>query len=219
MSRMYEGMPGLYMQFSKETEYVHAPDWYYNIEYMEEQKRGYDFKEDLYVPGYFECYIRKGESIIFSASTNEVKPSSLKRKYATERASRIPRDSFMNCLLNSASQFLVEKKSGTEMIAGFPWFGTWGRDTFIALPGLTLSTGKIKTAVAILDTMVKRMKGGLFPNTGDNDDASYNSVDAPLWFIWTLQQLENYNECARYLESLRKIYQGGPGGIPARDIF
>ncbi len=193
MTRLYEGFPGLYMQFSKDVEYIHAPDWYYNIEYMEEQKRGYEYKEDLYVPGYFECQIRTGESIIFSACTNEVKTSSLKRNYTANKNERIPRDSFINCLLNSADQFLVKKEKGTEIIAGYPWFGSWGRDTFIALPGLTLSTGKIKIAGEIIDTMIRRMKGGLFPNTGNDDDTAYNSVDAPLWFIWSLQQYENYN--------------------------
>jgi predicted glycogen debranching enzyme len=221
MTRLYEGLPGLYMQFSKDVEYVHAPDWYYNIEYMEEQKRGYDYKEDLFVPGYFECQIRKGESLIFSGSTSEIRPSSLKRKYTVDRSKRISRDSFMNCLLNSASQFLVEKEDGTEVIAGFPWFGSWGRDTFISLPGLTLSTGKIKTAENILNTMVKRMKGGLFPNTGDNENASYNSVDAPLWFIWSLQQLENYKGApdvwtvyGRYVRAVLDAYlQGTSYGI------
>ncbi len=191
-TKLYEGLPSLYMQFSKEVEYIHAPDWYYNIEYMEEQKRGYDYKEDLYVPGYFECQIRKGESIVFSASTSEVAAGSLKRRYTADKARRIPRDSFMNCLLNAANQFLVEKEDETGIIAGFPWFGTWGRDTFIALPGLTLSTGNIKIAESIINTMVKRMKGGLFPNTGENEHTVYNSVDAPLWFIWALQQFEGY---------------------------
>ncbi len=94
MTRLYEGLPGLYMQFSKDVEYVHVPDWYYNIEYMEEQKRGYDYKEDLFVPGYFECQIRKGESLIFSASTEEIKTASLKRKFSAEKSQCIPRDSF-----------------------------------------------------------------------------------------------------------------------------
>ncbi|MGC9343965.1 MAG: glycogen debranching enzyme N-terminal domain-containing protein, partial [Bacteroidales bacterium] len=79
--RLYEGMPSLFMQCSKKVEYVHQPDWYYNIEYLEEQKRGYDYKEDLFVPGYFEFGIRKGESVIFSASTKRVSSAGLKRKY------------------------------------------------------------------------------------------------------------------------------------------
>ena len=76
----------------------------------------------------------------------------------------------------------------TEIIAGFPWFGSWGRDTFISLPGLTLSIGDEKTCKEVLDTMVNKLKGGLFPNMGSDDSPAFNSVDAPLWFFWSLQQ-------------------------------
>lgn len=191
VSKLYEELPSLFMQFSKEVEFISGPDWYYNIEYMEEQNRGYDFKEDLFVPGYFECQIQKGESIIFSGSTSLVeKPETLIRKYEKEKSKRIPRDSFKSCLINSAEQFLVYTDDRTEIIAGFPWFGTWGRDTFIALPGITLTTGKISQAKAILDTKVKQLKDGLFPNMGSYEDPAYNSVDAPLWFFYALRELE-----------------------------
>lgn len=192
--KMYEDMPTLYMQFSKDVDYVHTPDWYYNIEYMEEQKRGYEYKEDLFAPGYFETTIKKGESIIFSASTSKVSPAGFKRKYTAELGTRTRRDSYKNCLLNAADQFLVRTEKGTEIIAGFPWFGAWGRDTFISLPGLTLSTGKIDEARAVIDRMIKRMKGGLFPNMGDDQNPAFNSVDAPMWFIWSLQQYDKYTD-------------------------
>lgn len=192
--KLYEGMPSLYMQLSKAGEYVHDPDWYYNIEYLKEQRRGYDYKEDLFVPGYFEFKIRKDESVIFSASTKQVSSSGIKRKYINEYDKRLPRDSYRNCLMISAEQFIVKQERGTEIIAGFPWFGTWGRDTFISLPGLTLTTGKPELAAEILNTMVKKMKGGLFPNMGDEKDPAFNSVDAPLWFIWALQQYEKYTD-------------------------
>ena len=194
VSKLYSELPPLYMQFNKNMEFVSCPDWYYNIEYMEEQSRGYDFKEDLFVPGYFECNIQKGESILFSGSTFLTEdPAQLQKKYDREKSKRMPRDSFKACLLNSTEQFLVKNEGRTEIIAGFPWFGTWGRDTFISLPGLTLTTGKYQQAKDIIDTMVKRMKGGLFPNMGDNDNPAFNSVDAPLWFFWSLQEFEKYN--------------------------
>jgi len=193
MSRLYEGYPGLYMQLSKENEFVHVPDWYYNIEYMREMERGYDYKEDLFVPGYFELTMRKGESLVFSAGTKEASPLALRRKYNSELSKRIPRTSFYNCLANSAQQFIVRKERKTEVIAGFPWFGTWGRDTFIALPGLTLPMQDRAAFLAVMDTMVKKLKNGLFPNMGSDVDPAYNSVDAPMYFIWALQQysLEN----------------------------
>ncbi len=191
--RLYEGYPELHMQFSKNVEFVPVPDWYYNIEYMEEQKRGYDYKEDLYVPGYFELPIRKGESVIFSASTSEEKPVGLKKKFQVEADQRIPKDSFRNCLENAAQQFLVRRNGDTEVISGFPWLGSRARDTFFSLPGITMTLGDISSALEVLKTMVKRMQEGLFPNALDRNHTYYNSVDAPLWFIWSLQQLEKYD--------------------------
>jgi len=192
-SKMYEGYPELFMQFSRKPEYVHVPDWYYNVEYMKEMDRGYAYKEDLFVPGYFELPMKTGESIIFSAATREAATTGLKRKYGTELAKRIPRTSFYHCLVNSAQQFIVRKGRTTEVIAGFPWFGTWGRDTFIALPGLTIAIRDRDSFLSVMDTMVKRLKDGLFPNMGKDDDPAYNSVDAPLWFIWALQQFHIYD--------------------------
>ena len=216
MNKLYDDFPGLYMQLSKKVDFVPVPDWYYNVEYIEEQKRGYDFKEDLFVPGYFECKIKKGESIIFSASIKEMSPATFKTRYTKEEAGRIPRDSFKNCLLNSAEQFIVKKEKGTEVIAGFPWFGPWGRDTFISLPGLTLSTGNIKTGKAVIDTMIRKMKGGLFPNMGEDDNPAFNSVDAPMWFIWTLQQYEKYdpeiNIWKAYGKTIKNILQAFRNG-------
>jgi len=193
VSKLYEGYPSLYMQFSKKPEYVHVPDWYYNIEYMQEMRRGYAYKEDLFVPGYFELAMKEGETIIFSASTREAATASLKRKYTNELSNRIPRTSFYNSLVNSAQQFIVRKDRKTEVIAGFPWFGTWGRDTFIALPGLTIAVRDPESFISVADTMVRRLKDGLFPNMGTDDDPAFNSVDAPLWFIWSLQQFHNYD--------------------------
>ena len=193
VSKLYEGYPSLYMQFSKKPEYVHVPDWYYNIEYMQEMKRGYAYKEDLFVPGYFELAMKEGETIIFSGSTREAATASLKKKYTNELSNRIPRTSFYNSLVNSAQQFIVRKDRKTEVIAGFPWFDTWGRDTFIALPGLTIAIRDPESFISVADTMVRKLKNGLFPNMGTDDDPAFNSVDAPLWFIWALQQFHNYD--------------------------
>jgi len=187
-AKLYEGYPFLHMQFSTKVEFVPAPDWYYGIEYNKELRRGYDYKEDLFVPGYFETSAKKGDVILFSASTAETKPDQLKRKYTVELSKRIPRDSFKNCLVNAAQQFIVKKNKKTEIIAGFPWFGTWGRDTFISLPGLTLAIGDTATCKDVLDTQVAKLKNGLFPNMGSDDNPAFNSVDAPLWFFWAVQQ-------------------------------
>lgn len=186
--RLYDGYPYLHIQFSREAEYVPAPDWYYDIEYNKELRRGYDYKEDLLVPGYFELGAKKGDVIVVSAGTAKANPDQLKRKYTTEMAKRTPRDSFKNCLINSAQQFFIKRGGKTEIIAGFPWFGCWGRDTFIALPGLSLAIGDTATCKDVLDTQVSKLKNGLFPNMGHEDNPAFNSVDAPLWFFWALQQ-------------------------------
>lgn len=190
--RMYTGYSNLFMQFSKKPEYTHVPDWYYNVEYAKEQERGYDYQEDLFVPGFFEIPMKKGEAIIFSVGTSEIDPQTLKKLFVDEINFRIPRDSFFNNLVNSAHQFIVRRDKKTEVTAGFPWFGRWGRDTFIALPGITLGIDDPKTCKDVLDTMTAELSGPLFPNVGHGNYAVYNSVDAPLWFFWALQQYAEY---------------------------
>lgn len=190
--RMYDGYTPLYMQFSKKVEYTHVPDWYHNIEYQEEMERGYDYQEDLFVPGFFEAEIKKGESIVFCASTSEVNPAAIKRSFTAEVKKRTPRNNFENCLRNSAQQFIIKRDGKTWVVAGFPWFGRWGRDTFIALPGLTLTNNDPASCKAVIDSMLSDLKGPLFPNIGQGDDSAYNSVDAPLWFFWALQQYTAY---------------------------
>jgi predicted glycogen debranching enzyme len=151
-------------------------------------ERGYDYQEDLFVPGFFEVKIKKGESIVFCASTTEVKPNSIKRAFTNEVNRRTPRNNFENCLINSAQQFIIKRDGRSWVVAGFPWFGRWGRDTFISLPGLTLSNNDPKTCKAVIDSILSDLKGPLFPNIGEGDDSAYNSVDASLWFFWALQQ-------------------------------
>ncbi len=211
--RMYKGYSYLNMQFSKETEYTHVPDWHYNFEYDREKRRGYECIEDLYTPGYFEFPMKKGECVVFSAGVDPINVSSLKRLFTNEVSRRIPRDSFKNCLENAAQQFIVKRGKRTEVIAGFPWFGSWGRDTFISLPGLTLSRDDPKTCKAVLDTMVSDMKGPLFPNMGSGQDMAFNSVDAPLWFFWAVQQYGSYTGRKkqlwnRYGEKMKTILRG-----------
>jgi len=185
---MYEGYTPLTMQFTKEVEYVHHPDWYYNIEYTHEKLRGYDYQEDLYVPGFFELSMKQGESIVISAGTHEIVPVGLKQKFAAEVKKRIPRTDFKSCLLNASEQFFVYCDDKIDVIAGYPWFGAIGRDTFMALPGLLLTKGDTLTFVKVLDSMIRRMQGPFFPNAVLNQRIDYNSVDTQLWFFWTLQK-------------------------------
>jgi predicted glycogen debranching enzyme len=188
--RLYGDFPWLYMQVDSDaSEFVAAPDWYYRFEYLEEKARGYPCEEDLLTPGYFEIDIKRGESVIFSAALDEMWSSeTIGKIFEGELARRSDKKDFLSCLRHSARQFISRREDRTEVIAGWPWFGRWGRDTFIALPGITLTRGDVDSCVDVIDTMTREMSGGLFPNMGE----AYNSVDAPLWFFWTLQQLEEH---------------------------
>jgi predicted glycogen debranching enzyme len=187
-AKLYEGFPFLNMQCSAKVDFVPVPDWYLGVEYLEEQRRGYDYSEDLFTPGFFELEAKEGDVIVFSASTKEEKTSGLKQKFTKTVSGKIPRSNFVNCLKNAAQQFIEKRGGKTVIIAGFPWFGSWGRDTFISLPGLALARHKLALYRDVIDTQVNRMKEGLFPNMGNESNPAYNSVDAPLWFFWSLQQ-------------------------------
>ncbi|WP_423129075.1 amylo-alpha-1,6-glucosidase [Gaoshiqia sp. Z1-71] len=196
--QIYDGYPFLYMQFSKEAEFIPVPDWYHNIEYLKEKERGYDYQEDLFVPGYFEVPIAKGESIVFSASTFEAKPASLKGKFTKECNKRIPRISFLNCLSNSAQQFVMRKGKETDIIAGFPWYNGNTRQAFVALPGLTLALNDRQTFEDVVDTQLSRLKDGLFPKSNDAG-GSYAAIDTSLWFFWAIQQLAHEVKSSKYI--------------------
>ncbi len=217
--RLYDGYPHLFIQFSKKPEFVAVPDWYYKAEYIREQERGYQYQEDLYVPGYFEVHVKKGESIILSASTRQINPSGLKQEFTRESKKRIPRNGFKNCLINSAEQFFIRRKEEVNIIAGYPWFGVWGRDTFVSVPGLTLALDDPDTCKAVLDSQVKKMRAGLFPNIEGSKGHAFNSVDAALWFIWAVQQYTGYtgNSGATWslygnaLKEILEAYRDGTG--------
>ncbi len=214
-SRLYEGFPWLHMQFSSPVDFVPVPDWHLGVEYIEEQKRGYDYSEDLFTPGFFELDAQKGDSIVFSASTREETPSGFKTKFTKTVAGKIPRDCFINCVRNAAQQFVEKHGDDTLILAGYPWFGAWGRDTFISLPGIALARHKLTLYRNVLDTQVTRMKDGLFPNMGTSGNFAFNSVDAPLWFFWSLQQyvLKGGSDCCqRYgaaAKSVLNAYKNG----------
>lgn len=186
--QLYQNYSPLYFQISKVNDYTHVPDWYYNIEYIREKERGFPYQEDLLVPGFFELELKKGESIIVSAGLEEKEPGRFKQQFNTEIKKRIPRNNFENCLFNAAEQFIVKSTDKTALMAGFPWFGTWGRDTFIALPGITLTRNDEQSFKAVLNTMTNSMQGPFFPNFNRKNPETYAAVDAPLWFFWTLQQ-------------------------------
>ena len=189
--RLYEGFPWLNMQINKEeSEFIAAPDWYYNFEYRKELARGYDGYEDLLTPGYFEFNIKKGESVIFSASTDLMaSPETISAVYEASLSRRTHKIDFMSCLEHSARQFVIRRPDNrAEVIAGYPWFGPFMEDTFMALPGLTLSQNHKEDCIDVLDTAVRDFAtSGLLESR-----VTPPTADAPLWFFFALQQLEGH---------------------------
>lgn len=201
-SCLYAGYPNLYMQFNKDVKWVDDGHWYKGIEYNKDKSRGIPYKEDLWVPGYFELPIKKGESIIFSAATFECDPKKFNKTYDEELATRTCRTSFFNCLKNSAKQFYLKNETGMYIMAGYPWYNVRARDELIALPGCTLSIDHDKDYFEILDTFLKALQQ--YIQTGELNKTIHeiDLPDIPLWTIWAIQQYKRYSDVA----SCRKRY-------------
>lgn len=183
--RMYEGFPDLNLQLSVKSDFISNPDWYYNIEYKEERRRAYESTEDLFVPGYFELPIKKGQSIIFSASTNVEKPAGLKAGFEKYKEARSSRESFESCLKIASKQFIVSDGDKLSIYAGYPWLDKNSRETLLALPGIALwGLGDKQKFNKILEDFIARE--GSFPDSGGV------KPDVPLWLIWNIQQYSIY---------------------------
>ena len=186
---MYAGYPDLYMQFSKKNEFVFQPDWYRGVEYPKEQERGYASNEDLYVPGYFEMNIKKGESVVFAASTSSIATATLKGLFEKEVEERAPRDNFFHCLVNAAHQFHKrEKNDDRYLLAGYPWFKCRARDTFIALPGLTLAIDEQDYFELVMQTAERGLREFMEGKPLSVGIYEIDQPDVPLWAIWAIQQ-------------------------------
>ncbi|MCF6405336.1 amylo-alpha-1,6-glucosidase [Chitinophaga filiformis] len=180
---LYPGYNDLFLQM-KDGLFQANGYWYYNFEYSWEKERGYEYQEDLYSPGYFETSLAPGQSVIFYAGLSPANMSNLEDRFSKCREAVRKPETLRDHLLLAAEQFVM-----TDRIrAGFYWFGSWGRDTCISLPGLTLLTGKVNVFKGIVRQLLKQVKNGLLPNTGTGTCAAYNTVDASLWLIWALQQ-------------------------------
>lgn len=187
-TRMYEGYPELFMQVNHKPKFVFDPHWYKGIEYIKDQERGIPYTEDLYVPGYFEVDMKKGDTIIFSAGVSEVNTRMLSKMYEDEIKTRTPRTSFYNCLKNSAKQFYVTNADGHYMLAGYPWFKLRARDEFIALPGCTLSNHHRPDFEAIMDTAKEAFTRWMETGEPDKHLQGIDLPDVPLWAAWAIQR-------------------------------
>lgn len=185
---MYDGYPELFMQVNHKPKFVFDPHWYKGIEYIKDQERGIPYTEDLYVPGYFEVDMKKGDTIIFSAGVSEVNTRMLTKMYEDEIKTRTPRTSFYNCLKNSAKQFYMTNADGHYMLAGYPWFKVRARDEFIALPGCTLSNHHRPDFEAIMDTAKEAFTRWMETGEPDKHLQGIDLPDVPLWAAWAIQR-------------------------------
>jgi predicted glycogen debranching enzyme len=160
--------------------------WYRNFEYAIEQQRGLDFTEDLFNPCtlIFEMNSRTKANIIASTAKQDARDADAYRQAEVERR-LINKTDLVTLLTAAADQFIVSREGGETVIAGYHWFADWGRDTMIALPGLTLVSGRWDIAKHVLAEFSKHVDQGMLPNRfPDAGEApEYNTVDATLWFF------------------------------------
>ena len=189
---MYPGYPELFMQLNKKSEWVFRPDWYRGVDYPKETERGYASNEDLYVPGYFEFDIKKGESVVFAAGTKECNPAKLKELADYEVNIRTPRDNFYHCLVNSAHQFLNYREGETYILAGYPWFKCRARDMFISLPGLTLTNNELAHFEQVMATAEKGIREFIEGKPLSVRIYEMEHPDVLLWAVWCIQQYSKF---------------------------
>ena len=204
---LYDGFPDLNLQFNtKDVKFVNTPCWYKGITYSDEYRRGFDCREDLYVPGHFEVEMSEGDSIVFSASVSEIKPVGLKRHFDAVMSKIPPVTSYHDQLVRR-SDILIRNRGGRKQItAGFSWMQTGLlRETLMALPGLTLySKGDKASFEEILDNLIADEQERLFHKT--------TQVEAPLRLTNVLRQYVDFgaNEKAvwnKYGQTVKGILQ------------
>lgn len=204
-----ESSNGFTLSLSSNLQYHRDPMWYYNFEYDAEKQRGLPFQEDNFNPGYFEGRLKLGTSRFFiAASTGDISSFTLEqveelytrevyRQNLLAFNSRLT-EPFALKLLRATDTFIVKNPSTGEntVIAGYPWFSDWGRDSMISLPGLTLVPHRFEAAKSILKNFSRNCRKGLIPNNypAFGGEPVYNTVDASLWFIHALGRYFAYTK-------------------------
>jgi predicted glycogen debranching enzyme len=195
--RAYDGVPGVTLQSN--GDYRHAPEWYRQFLYTAERERGLDDVEDLASPGEFSWPLSgPGEQAVWVLRADVDSPAEPRSREAVvvfvseaRAAERRRRDTFPTSLDRAADAYFVQRGTGQTIVAGYPWFTDWGRDTFIAVRGLCLATGRLDEARDILLGWARVVSDGMLPNRfPDHGEApEFNSVDASLWYIIAVYEL------------------------------
>jgi predicted glycogen debranching enzyme len=205
----YHGAAPYFIRTGDSVTIQPATSWYWHFRHRVEATRGLDDSEDLYSPGTIECELAEGEVITLTVSTladrvldfDSMLQDELARRQALLKT--LPQavdDTSLAQLVYAADQFIVSRGSdtataGKTVIAGYPWFGDWGRDTMIALPGLTLSSGRYDIANSILRTFAVYLDAGMLPNRfpDHGEEPEYNTVDATLWYVHAVHQYTRHS--------------------------
>jgi len=206
-----EGLLPVYAVTNVRSEFDESPCWYRNVRYRRDAERGFEHEEDLFCPGSIEVTLRKNRPVVFVVSLNPP-PEGLRRWWtaleqrqcarpeppaagpprSNEPAER--RQILRSWLDRAADDFLIYREdTGPAVHAGYPWFGPWGRDTLIALPGLMFARGRLDAGLDVLSGMARFEQRGLLPNfVEEKGNAVYTAADPALWFFWTIQQYIGY---------------------------
>ena len=199
----YSDLPTTYIH-APNARYAAAPDWYYNFIYPREEERGLDASEDLFTPGQLSVTLAVGQPLDVLVSTEDPSGRNPERLLADELTRReqvalpaaVAQEPVLSQLAVAADQFLVQRGSGLHTIlAGYPWFTDWGRDTMIALPGICLALGRFSEARRIFRAFMEHVSEGLIPNRfpDHGEVPDYNTVDATLWLFTALYKYEQHS--------------------------
>ncbi|MBA4423977.1 MAG: glycogen debranching protein, partial [Syntrophus sp. (in: bacteria)] len=215
----YAGMPPLFIWTSASPRFTASPVWYKRFEYTEERERGFDWEEDLFLPGILEVPVEKGGTVILAVSCESAgedpiaiwETEILRRRKEFSDDEKLAngftgedRDFFL-ALLRAGRQFLIRTPSGRPaIVAGYPWFGSWGRDALISLPGLAFSAGRIGEGIEILTEIGRHEREGLLPNffSADGAPEAYNTVDSSLLYFRAVQELLRVTDDIDLIRSL-----------------
>jgi predicted glycogen debranching enzyme len=196
----YSGLPRLYFGY-RDAHMQLLQHWYRNFEYDRERERGLDYREDLYCPLSLVYSLSHWPQAMVIASTTAEHAIEARYSSTAERRRReaVPsscpaRHPIVERLVRAADRFIVQRGDSNTVIAGYHWFTDWGRDTMIALPGLTLVTGKFEIARNIIKTFASHLDRGMLPNRFPDavDLPEYNTVDATLWFFEAIRSYVQY---------------------------
>jgi predicted glycogen debranching enzyme len=193
----YNDLPALHFAHDV-CEIENTGYWYRNFEYAIERERGLDFAEDLFNPFTFTFDLNRfaRARIIASTERRDIRTADHYRDVEINRRRGLTtptanESELVRALTTAADQFVAKRSAGHTIIAGYPWFSDWGRDTMIALPGLTLTTGRVEIAKSILAEFARHVDRGMLPNRFPDagETPEYNTVDATLWFFEAIRAL------------------------------